>query len=102
MSQSVQDNTGVMAELLEAGGATNMGLERLLSLIKSASPEVKGRKPRAVKVVTRGHLSVSLRHHLDAGLPDSRGQIDRKGLIEQGVQINLRSSRILIFVYQNI
>jgi hypothetical protein len=84
---------GILQAVAKYSQGTNMSLERLLALVRSASPTVKGRKPRASKMVVRGHLTQLIRDHLDAGMADNRGQESRKQLIASGVRCNLVSSR---------
>jgi len=73
--------------------ATNFSLERLLALIRAASPKCKGRKPTATKVIARGMLTQMMRQHLDNGLKDHRGQEKRSDLIKKGVCINAKSRK---------
>ena len=79
---------GFMSSLAVHSHGTNMGLERLLALIRSATPTTKGRKPRASKVIVRGSLTQSLRKHTGYGLLDKRGHAKRADLISSGVQVN--------------
>jgi len=78
----------IIEKLCKHCPATNFGLERLLSLIRSASPKLKGRKPTASKVIARGALAQMIRRHLENGLDDCRGKQTRSQLIEGGVKID--------------
>lgn len=50
-------------------------------------------QPRAGAVLSRGHLSLLMRRHLQCGLPDLRGQRRRKDLLSDGVQLNIRKNQ---------
>ena len=67
--------------------ATNMSLERLLALVRAATPKSQGRKPKAEKLRSRGLLTQVHRRHLQNGGEDNRGQESRKKLLEQGVEL---------------
>ena len=67
--------------------ATNMSLERLLALVRAATPKSQGRKPKAEKLISRGLLTQVHRRHLQNGGEDNRGQESRKKLLEQGVEL---------------
>ena len=69
-----------------------MGLERLLNVIKQATPAIN-RKPRASAIIARGTLTQIMKRHLDNGFTDNRGHAQRKALREQGVKVNLRKAR---------
>jgi len=79
---------GIFDGLAKHAPATNFALERLLALVRSASPTCRGRKPTASKVVSRGMLTQLLRRHCECGLPDARGKRKRRDLINDGVHIN--------------
>ena len=83
---------GFLAAIAKSIHGTNMSLERLLALMRSASPSFKGRKPRASKYVCRGNLTQHLRRHVDSGSSDSRGQAKRAQLVKEGVQVALKSN----------
>lgn len=61
--------------------ATNFGVERLLALMRAATPRLAGRKPRASHVLSCGMNGQLMQQHLAIGLPDKRGHEKRKDLI---------------------
>ena len=83
------DNAAI--ELLDAvskhAGSTNMGLERLLSLIKASTPPTSNRAPGAERLLYSGTLTQFLHRHLRDGGCDCRGSPTREQLIEAGVPI---------------
>ena len=87
------DNTG---ELLDAiaqyGCITNMPLERLLALIRRASPK-SVRKPRAVKLIAAGSLTQFMSQHKKRGGKECRGKAKRKDLLKQAVPVRLRRAK---------
>jgi hypothetical protein len=80
-----------VGDMLEAIGqfaqGTNMGLERLLSLIKCSSPSVGRRKPAAERLWAAGTLTQMMQRHLAAGRRDFRGHMRRSSLAKLGVRI---------------
>ena len=84
---------GPLQRVCQLSEVTNMGLERLLALIRASTPERKGRRPRATNIACRGVLTQLMRRHLDAGLEDHRGQIRRPELLRRGVRVNLRAAQ---------
>ena len=65
---------------------TNMGLERLLNLIKRATPP-HPRKPRATRIISGGVVTQYMRNYLDKGRADNRGQMTRATLVKRGVPV---------------
>jgi len=88
----IEATESIIAAAAQHCQGTNMGMERLLSLVRSATPVCKGRKPRAARVVGRGMLTQLMRRQLDCGLPDNRGHQVRE-LIKDGVQVNCNRHR---------
>ena len=84
---------GVLNALVKFGRCTNMSLERLLALIRAATPRLKGRHPRASSVIARGMATQLMRAHLECGMPDMRGKTKRAQLVAGGVAVKQRSLR---------
>jgi hypothetical protein len=61
----------LLQTVLEIGQATNMPLERLLAMIKKASPSIS-RRPTVERVLNAGMLTQCMNNHVQRGGVDSR------------------------------
>jgi hypothetical protein len=86
-----------IGDMLEAIGqfaqGTNMGLERLLSLIKCSAPSVGRRHSSAERIWAAGTLTQVMQRHLAAGHSDFRGHMRRSSLKKLGVRIRVVKRR---------
>jgi hypothetical protein len=82
---------GVLEVVGRIAQGTNMGLERLLALIKSSCPMVNRRKPTAERLYGCGTLTQVMHRHLKTGNADFRGRMRRAKLLQLGVPIRAKT-----------
>jgi hypothetical protein len=83
----------LLKELGVTAQGTNMSLERLLLLIKNASPKKHGRAPHAARLCQAGALGQLMKRHLDTGGSDRRVHASRPELVADGVKVRARGCK---------